>query len=263
MKLLNSHLPCLDKPGLFLAIALFAVSVYCCEKDPEPLFDKGVISGNVTIYNPGGNLNGNDVRIIADGPYGRRSTLSDYEGNYTLSGLGNGTYEIEFVKEGYGTYRLRDIQIFKNDTLSLSARLYKKASYKMPQLSTLMYYADFNNMDERSVAIITNIPDDFPEEMQIRVFLSDTREVSFKNYIYTEIPRAYHRENNTQLMIVSADPHYYNEGGPILPQGKTRYMIAYVCSLEDDPYFDEYYGLPIYSTVDEQQHSRVFAINLP
>jgi hypothetical protein len=177
--------------------------------------------------------------------------------------LGNGTYEIEFNKEGYGIYRRPGMQIFGNDTLIISARLYRKAAYKMPKLSKVMYYPAFENMDARSVAIVTDIPDGNTEEMQIRVFLSDTKGVSFKNYMYTEIPRAYSRENATQLMIVNTDPFYPNWGGPIFPHGQTRYMIAYVCSLEDNAYFNEYYGLPIYSTVDEKQHSPIFEIKYP
>ena len=40
-------------------------------------------------------------------------------------------------------------------------------------------------------------------------------------------------------------------------------MIAYVCDRNDPGYFNEYYGLDIYSTVDEQQHSRVYEIKFP
>jgi hypothetical protein len=263
MSLMNSFLPCPNRLCLFAAIAITAVLLSSCRKDPEPLFDNGMITGNIDIYNPGGPLKGNNVTIIAHGPYGSKSTSSDYEGHYELPGLGNGTYEIEFNKEGYGIYRRPGIQIFGNDTLIISERLYRKADYKMPKLSKIMYYPDFENMDARSVAIVTDIPSGNTEEMQIRIFLNDTKEVSYKNYKYTDTPYAYSRENATQLMIVNADPYYPNWGGPIFPRGQTRYMIAYVCSREDNAYFDEYYGLRIYSTVDERQHSGIFEIKYP
>jgi hypothetical protein len=260
---MNSFLPCLNRLSLFAAIAITAVLLSSCRKDPEPLLDNGMITGYIDIYNTGGALKGNDVRIIAHGPYGDKSTVSDYEGNYELPGLGNGTYQVEFNKEGYGIYRRQSMQVFGNDTLIISARLYKKSSYKMPNLGTVMYYPAFENMDSRSVAIETDIPAGNYEEMQIRVFLNDTKEVSYKNYKYTDTPYAYNRENATQLMIVNADPHLPNDGGTIFPHGQTRYMIAYVCSREDNGYFDEYYGLPIYSTADEQQHSGIFEIKYP
>jgi hypothetical protein len=256
---MNSLLPCLNRPSVFAAIVITAVFLCCCEKDPEPLFDNGMITGNVSIYNQGGTLYGSNVSIIARGPYGSKSTLSDYEGNYELSGLGNGTYEIEFNKKGYGIYRQPGIQVFGNDTLTISAFLYKKLNYKMPRLSGIMYYLPYE--DIHSVGIVTDIPADNYEALQIRVFLSDTKGVSFKNYMYTATPYLYHRDNATQLMLFDADPNIVNTDKTIFQHGQTRYMIAYVCDRNDPGYFNEYYGMYIYSTVDEQQHSKVYAIN--
>jgi hypothetical protein len=256
---MNSLLPCLNRPSVFAAIVITAVFLCCCEKDPEPLFDNGMITGKVVIYNPGGTLYGSNVSIIARGPYGSKSTLSDYEGNYELSGLGNGTYEIEFNKKGYGIYRQPGIQVFGNDTLTISAFLYKKLNYKMPRLSGIMYYLPYE--DIHSVGIVTDIPADNYEALQIRVFLSDTKGVSFKNYMYTATPYLYHRDNATQLMLFDADPNIVNTDKTIFQHGQTRYMIAYVCDRNDPGYFNEYYGMYIYSTVDEQQHSKVYAIN--
>jgi hypothetical protein len=258
---MNSLLPCLNRPSVFAAIGITAVFLCCCEKDPEPLFDNGMITGKVVIYNPGGTLYGNNVSIIARGPYGSKSTLSDYDGNYELSGLGNGTYEIEFNKKGYGIYRQPGIQVFGNDTLTISACLYKKPNYKMPRLSTLMPYSAFNEWDDRSVAIVTDIPAGNSEEMQIRVFLSDTKGVNYKNYMYTEIPYVLHRDNAPQSLIVRANPNIVNTSEDLFKHGQPRYMIAYVCNVDDPGYFNEYYGLTIYSTVDEQQHSRIYEIN--
>lgn len=237
------------------------VFLCCCEKEPEPLFDNGMITGYVDIYNPGGTLYGNNVSIIAHGPYGSKSTLSDYEGNYELSGLGNGTYEIEFNKEGYGIYVRPGIQIFGNDTLSISARLYKKTNYKMPRLSGIIYYLPLE--DIHSVGIETDLSADNTEELQVRVFLSDTKAVSYKNYMYTEAPYAYHRDNATQLIHFRGDPNIVNTDKPIFQHGQSRYMIAYVCDRNDPGYFHEYYNLTIYSTVDEQQRSRVYEIKFP
>jgi hypothetical protein len=262
MKHMNSHLRCLDILSRFTALAVAAVFLCCCEKEPEPLFDNGMIHGKIDIFNPGGYLNGNDVRVIAHGPYRSKSTLSDYEGNYELSGLGNGTYEIEFNKEGYGIYRVPGVQIFGNDTFSIGARLYKMADYKMPGLGKLMYSTDLEDLYEGYVAVVTDITSGNFEQMQIRVFLSDTKNVSFKNYMYSEIPYA-HEVSTTMVMVVNGDPQYPNWGGPIFPNGTTRYMIAYVCSQDDQPYFNEYYALPIYSTVDEHQHSGVYEIKYP
>jgi hypothetical protein len=220
-----------------------------------------MITGNIYIYNTGGDLKGNDVNIIAHGPYGNKSTSSDYEGNYELPGLGNGTYEIEFNKEGYGIIRHPGVQVFGNDTINISIQLYKKVNYKMPKLGEIVYYLPSAYL--HSVGIVTNIPDVNDEEMQIRVFLSDTKGVSYKNYMYTETPYAYHRENATQLMLFYADPNIMNTDKPIFQHGQSRYMIAYVCDRNDPGYFNDYYNLTIYSTADEHQRSQVYEIKFP
>jgi hypothetical protein len=260
---MNSHLQCLNRICWFVALGVASVFLSCSEKEPEPFLDNGMIHGKIDIYNPGGPLYGNDVRVIAHGPYGSKSTLSDYEGNYELSGLGNGTYEIEYNKEGYGIYRIPGVKIFGNDTLSRGARLYKMADYKMPGLGKLIYKKDLDALYDGYVAIETDIPSGNTESMQIRVYLSDTKSVSYKNYMYTEIPYAYDRNYSTQFMMFNADPQYDNQGGPIFTPGTARYMIAYVCSREDQPYFNPYYALPIYSTTDEHQHSGVYEIKYP
>ena len=164
-------------------------------------------------------------------------------------------------KEGYGIYSRPGIQVFGNDTLIINVRLYKMTSYKMPKLGEILYYLP--NADLHSVGIETDIPADNTEELQVRVFLNDTKEVSYKNYMHTETPYLYQRDNGTLLILVNADPTIVNTDDRIFGHGQTRYMIVYVCDRNDPGYFNEYYGLTIYSTVDEQQHSRIYEIKYP
>ena len=247
-----------------LAIIAVVLSFLCssCKKDPEPLYSKGMITGSVRTYDGSDATN---TRIVAHGPYGNPSAMSDSDGKYKLPGLGNGTYEIEFSKEGYGKKFVQGIQVLGNDTISLNIRLIKKADYSMPKLSTVLYYSSFPNMDEYSIAIVTDIPDTVNKEMQIRVFVSDVKDVSNLNYIHSDQAHAVKRENNTQVLVVTANPQIVNSGGEhVYKKGQTLYLIAYVCNkLEEGGEFNEYYGLPVFSTVDEQQHSKVIEIKAP
>ena len=120
-------------------------------------------------------------------------------------------------------------------------------------------------MDEYSIAIVTDIPDTVNKEMQIRVFVSDVKDVSNLNYIHSDQAHAVKRENNTQVLVVTANPQIVNSGGEhVYKKGQTLYLIAYVCNkLEEGGEFNEYYGLPVFSTVDEQQHSKVIEIKAP
>jgi hypothetical protein len=245
-------------------IMLVAV-VFCssCKKDPEPFLSQGVITGNIYTYDSGSRASVTNTKVIAHGPYGSPSTLSDTNGDYTLSGLGNGTYEIEFDKEGYGKKFARGVQIFGKDTIKENKRLIKKADYQMPELSNVLYSNSYAYKYE--VAFATNILGDNGKEMQIRVFISDNKDVSPTNYIYSEQAREVKRENITSLMIVCVNPQIVNsDSDHLFREGQTIYLIAYVCSIEEyDGEFSEYYGVPIFSTVDEQQHSRVIELKAP
>ncbi len=258
------HLLCPSMNWRLIYIMLVAVVFCCsCKKNPEPLFSQGMITGY--IYTNDGSKATN-TKVIAHGPYGSPSTLSDTNGDYTLSGLGNGTYEIEFDKEGYGKKFARGVRIFGKDTIKENKRLIKKADYQMPELSTVLYSNSYTYMDEYSVAIVTNkLWDNNGNEMQIRVFISDEKDVSPTNYMYSEQAREVKRENNTSLMMVCVNPQIVNsDSDHLFNEGQTIYLIAYVCSIDENlGEFNEYYGVPIFSTADEQQHSQVIELKAP
>ena len=90
----------------------------------------------------------------------------------------------------------------------------------MPELGKLMYSTDLEDLYEGYVAVVTDITSGNTEQMQIRVFLSDMENVSFKNYMYSEIPSAHDWVSSTQLMIVNGDPQYPNWAGPYSPPGR-------------------------------------------
>jgi len=247
-----------------LSIGVLVIGLLCfsCKKEPEPLYSNGMITGAVQMHD---DTDAANTIIIAHGPYGSSSTLSNADGKYKLPGLGNGTYIIEFAKEGYGSKFRQGVQVFGHDTVFLDIELYKKADYKMPILSSVLYYPSFSNMDENSVAIVTDIPLDKYERMQIRVFVSDTENVSNTNYTHSDQAYASERENNTMVMVVCANPGIVNSDNEHLYEtGQTLYLIAYVCSIyEEIGEFDDFYGVPIFSTVDEKQHSQVIEILAP
>jgi hypothetical protein len=260
---MNSLLPCPDRLYLFAGITfILGFLSYSCEKEPEPFYSNGVITGTVQLRDGTDPAN---TKIIAHGPYGSSSVSSDSEGEYKLQGLGNGTYEIEFTKANYGTIREQGIQVFGNDTIFLSVRLYKKADYKMPKLGAVLYYHSYQQMDEHSIAIQTDIPLENTEVMQIKVFVNDNKDVSYTNYKHCCNAYASVSEDATVLMVVPVNPQVVNsEGKYLFNSGQTLYLIAYVCNIQEEiAEFSEYYGLPIFSTVDEQQHSRVIEFKAP
>jgi hypothetical protein len=244
----------------FATLTAFIIFCCCCEKDAEPLFENGMITGIVQIdYSS----YAENALVTVHGPYGSKSARTNSSGEYKITRLGNGTYTMEVRKEGYGIIRTQSIQVFGNDTIEMNANLRVLADYKMPKLTTVLYYPAIANLDEHSIAIVTDIPNANTEQMFLRVFISDTKAVSFSNYVYTEIPSAYQGSTGTKLITINANPQDMNTNERMFESGQTIFLILYVCNFYDYPEFNEYYGRPIYTTIDEHQHSQVFKIPAP
>lgn len=260
---MNTHLPCHKMFKRLMAILVILSPLGGCnESGPEPLHSNGRITGQVQSRDK---ILLDGAKIVAHGPYGNPSTLTGPDGVYELSGLGNGTYEIEFFKEGFGTIYRQGIQLWGNDTITMDVRMYEMAEYQMPTLSSIVYYSSFPFMNENSIGIITDIPDDNNEIMQIRVFVNDSEDVSYKNYIHSTQAHAVKRDHKTQVLVAEVNPQIVNSGGQhLFNNGITLYLIAYVCSIKESVgEFNEYYGVPIFTTVDEEQHSEVRAFKAP
>lgn len=261
---MSFRLLCLERISRLIILALVSGFLFSCtEEDPEPLYSEGMLTGTVFMYDETDPAN---TKIIAHGPYGNPSTVASSDGSYKLQGLGNGTYEVEFFKEGYGRIVKYGIKVYGNDTVRVDAwALRKMADYEMPQLSYVLYYNTFPYMWDSEVGIVTDIPEANEEEMEIRVFVSDQNDVNSKNYQHTDQAHAVKRESNTQVMVFEANPQIVNSGGKRLFKSRQKlFIIAYVCSKEDqNGEFNEYYGLPVFSTVDEKQHSQVIEIIAP
>jgi len=246
----------------FLVLLIGSLSIGC-ENEPEPLYSNGMVTGVVQTRELEDLAN---ATVTAHGPYGSQSATTGTDGIYKLSNLGNGTYEIEFSHEGYGTKYRQGIPVFGNDTVSLiDVRLYEKADYQMPKLNPVLYYSSFPYMDEHSIAMLTDLPKNSTEEMQIRIFVNDTEEVSDKNYLHSDQAHAVTRDDGSQVLVAPVNPQIVNGGGErLFTKGQTLYLIAYVCSIrEENGEFSKYYGLPIFSTVDQQQHSPVIEFKAP
>jgi hypothetical protein len=260
----NFRFQCLERISSLMILALITGSFFCCSKDdPDPLNSEGMLTGTVYMYDY---TDPSNTRITAHGPYGDPSTVANADGSYELKGLGNATYEVEFFKEGYGKMIKYGVKVYGNDTVHLDAwALYKMADFRMPKLTTVLYPSTSPFLYDYEVGIETDIPEDNAEQMQIRVFVSDRKDVSNKNYLHSDMAYAYIRENSTQVMIFEPNPQIVNgDGSRLFASGQSLYVIAYVCSLQEETaQFSEYYGVPLYTTAYENQHSQVIEIIAP
>lgn len=240
-----------NKLSLIAGIAGIVITCSCTEEDIKPLFTSSVIKGKVRFYYP--DPPPVNIIVTARGPYKRKSVLTDSLGHYQISGLGNGTYELEFMKEGYGTKYQYGIQLFGNDTVARNEELYKKVgeSYKLPELYEIHDRITYPWVREGCIVITTSWPvHKMPEgSTPIRVFLDDHENVSYLNYKCTRRGNFLRRTGFDYLLLKVDDlPFKY---------GQEIFLIAYVCNPEEEGYLNSYLGIWTFSTLENDKHSPV------
>ncbi|MCF8335426.1 MAG: carboxypeptidase-like regulatory domain-containing protein [Bacteroidales bacterium] len=241
-----------NKLSLIVGIAGIILICSCTEDDPEPLFNKSVIEGHISHNN--GDSPG-EVKIVAKGPYGQKSTSTDSSADYWISELGNGTYELEISEEGYGTWHCYGIQLFGNDTVTQSVMLYEKISdYSLPGFHDVYDHTDLTGFNENELAVETN---QGSGDIPARVFFDNQKDVNFKNYEYTQTGQALSRNgfDNLLFRIDISQLHYES--------GQEVYFIVYVCNPYDPGYINDYEGVMTFSTLKEDKHSEVMSFTMP
>ena len=226
----------------------------CTEDLPDPLFTEGMIYGEVVLNDY--TSSPEDVKVLAMGPYGNQSTTTDQEGDYAIGGLGNGTYELEFGKEGFGTVFSVGIQVFGDDTLRRNAYLYALTGIKkLPELLRV-YTADNHSWIEPDVIVI---PTDLGFSPQtpwgMRLFFAKHPGVSYLDFDCTRNGQKL-RRSGYENTLVKADNLPFEGGEEI-------YVIAYACNPDDMGYWDAYQGIQTFSTLDAEVHSQVLQFTMP
>lgn len=234
----------------FISLILFS----SCKKDPDPLFTNSVIIGDVNIccrYDSSDN-----IKVTAKGPFGNKTALTDNSGRYSIRGLGNGTYSLEYTKDGYGTSHQYGVQLFGNDSVFLwSFYLFKKIeNFNVPGFIEIdphfehwgIYYIGLkSNMMERN--------------HNLAFFMDMNNKVSYKTYSYLNTLVESTEDESTGSVFL-----FYPDYLPF-KSGSTVYMIAYVCSEFElgYGYFDDYYGGIQLTTLQPDNHSEVLSFVMP
>ncbi len=215
-----------------------------CEKDnPEPTYSDGVIKGTIEYYqqwpqSPEGYLPLENVTVKASGPYGSITAVTNANGEYEINNVGNGTYEIEFLKKGWGASKAYSVQIFGNDIITVNRRMWKYTDFAMPALTNARSYD--GRLEFRS-----DLPASTQEYPYLRVFYGKNSNVSCFNYEYSAFSYGWS----------STDYIYYSF--PLPPTGQAMYVVAYICDVNDNGEFDPIRGVDVYPSVDPGKHSPV------
>jgi len=241
-----------NRAFLVTGIVLWALAS-SCEELPEPLFTNSVISGDIRLYDSyKGVLE--DISVTALGPYEKKKVLTISNGDYEITGLGNGTYELEISKEGYGTKYHYGIQLFGNDTVRVRDELYERMmGLKLPTLYEVRTSDYYDFLNETTIVITTNRSQG---EIPARVFMSEDDNVSYENFQWTTKAHSVNRNGFDKLLL-------FVDFIPFDP-GKKIYLRVYICNPEEYyGYFNKKTGMLTFSTVEKDEHSAVMSFTMP
>ena len=228
------------------------------------MFTNSVISGYCDVYESmGENAN---IKVVASGPYGKTFTQTGEGGHYVITGLGNGTYRLDFTKEGYGTIKMYNIQLFGNDTVNVSqVSLFKRYDkFVMPSLSNISVETNQRFGPNPVVIIETDMSSStgaLPSPLPVVLFTDSIKNVSYINYtcVHPFIYPAFD-DSGSGKIVFTFDPGY-------LPfkSGSEVFFIGYVCNPNEinNGYFDKYLGFDELSTLIPEKHSQVMSFIMP
>lgn len=225
----------------------------CGEEFPEPLFTNSVIQGKINLgFSTDGPLE--DFTITASGPYKNKTSLTNSSGNFLIDGLGNGTYRLEISKEGYGTKYEYGIQLFGNDTVGLFIdEICERVYGEIPKLLTVeTKNTSYSWLSDNEIVITTNKTSG---QVPVRVFMSESEKVSYKNYKWTNNVHSLYRNGYDNLMLMVHDIPFYS--------GQKIYLRLYICNLYESGYLDYYTGLWTFSTLEPDKRSDVMSFIMP
>ncbi len=227
-----------------------------CEKKPDPLYTNSVITGYSDIYDA---MNQNaKIRVVASGPYGQTFAETGESGQYTISGLGNGTYRLDYMKEGYGTIKQYGIQLFGNDTISAGrVILFKRYdSYKLPVFRGTTIETRGN-----LYVVIEPVQLKFEEVTPIVFFMDVKKNVDYKNYAFSSASYYKWRPDQSSENFNL----YFDTGSLPFKSGTEVFVIGYVGNPNEcnNGYFDKYLGIEQYSTLVPEKHSQVMSFIMP
>ena len=266
---MSSHLLCRSKHYLFTVITLFFFLLQGCEENYKPVYSNNVISGYISLDYYDESVPDNFL-VTANGPYGNKSAGTDEKGYFEINGLGNGTYELDFSKDGYGTKHQYSIRLLTGDTVNTDVVMYKMIQMKMPRLIEVLDHTKNKAINEHSVVISTNTTyEEKYVQTNIRLFVSEEPDVSCLNYrgTFTTFGSTITGISYLYLYINFGPLDNYYEQQKYYPltfeSGEQLYIKAYVCNEYETGYYDSKIGNIVYSTADINECSDVLSYKIP
>ncbi len=272
MNRINFRLSCPDLLALSGWLAVILI-INACEEVSGPMTVNSVITGGAYIAAPGTE---EGILVVAHGPYGQGSAVTDTYGNFTISGLANGTYYLEYSMDGFGTMWQYDIRLYGNDTArAVYTQLYEKPpALKLPALKkAFIGVRPRNNPEPVWICFDTDIRRQNVADygLQFMLCMSIHENVSWDNYEICDFTwsgqfnwDAYLQDDVYSIYIdIRNLKNAYREIFPF-PTGYRVYVKGYPCNKgESGGYLDTYLGVRQFSTLDKTRSTNTISFIMP
>lgn len=241
----------LHYPSRWLILIGLIIIFGCAEEEPVPVTTDSAITGRVNGLGSGGAA----IEVTAIGPYGTKKTTAEDNRDFIIGGLGNGTYELEFSGEGYGTWKEFGIQLFGSDTVRMGYinLLEKYENLEMPDLIGVT--DQLSGISSDALVIRTAWKKELPP---VRFFIGFNKKVDARNYEFTEFAGRTGLSSEPNRLFVLRN--FYQLP---LKSGQTVYIVGYVCNGSDDGYLDLHSNQLVFPTVAEDTKSEVLQFEIP
>lgn len=238
-----------------------------CEKEPVPLTANSIIKGTAGLRN-GGDYSG--IKVVATGPYGESSTLTDLTGSFQFTGMGNGTYCLDYSKEGYGTIRQYNIQLFGNDTaLARGVVLYELPSpLKLPVLKRAFIGIRPRSYPEKDwICFETDVTRQNSEKycFWFLMCMATDEKVSIDHNQLIDFSWSGQFNDDKYFLYIDIEWFLYlNRENLPFKSGDMVYVRGYPVNMEErGGYLDTYLGVKQYSTLDRTRSTNVISFIMP
>ncbi len=228
-----------------------------CEENPLPLTTNSTLWGSVYADSSDKEVYG--ITVVATGPYGMVSFITKNR-SFKFEGLGNGTYYLDYSKNGFGTIRQYGFQLFEGETVRApEITLYKNPSILFMPKFLKAYPVNVTDPP----AVNTNINIDLPVTnvtqdhlLPVMIFMSNSKNVAWNNYDFFYPGNDVHFKNYIPYININTRLPFKS--------GSEVFVRGYPCNPKDYyGYFDHYLGKLQFSTLNKSQPSNVVSFIMP
>ncbi len=244
-----------------IVFPLIGLLIVCqgCKKDKEddsvPV-QTGKIAGSLKLTDEFGIELTNHSGMVVTAT-GGQSGITTATGNYELSNLQSGTYNLEYQKAGYGTFKRFTIQVVAGSiatTLNGVDFLGQKSSTEISGLSVVLNPAD----STYSIGCTVSPTPDAVNQRAFRLFFGKTATMNYLDYQFTPSNTWVSSTANGQITGYARSQFYNNGFSP----GETVYVIAYGESIRTNTYTDPVTNTKVFPNINSNAPSNMVSFVL-